>query len=341
LNTNAIATATTEGLARSPVKVICLGEILFDCLADELGKSLDTVSSWTSYPGGAPANVACALVKLGTPAAFVGCVGRDDRGRELVQLLDSIGVKTTGIQYDDAPTREVYVLRSLGGDRTFAGFGERQPDEFADAFLQADKLLPELFLEAEFLVLGTLELAYPLAREAIFRALKLAEEYHLKVVLDINWRGMFWRDPSEALPLIAKLWEYVDFLKLAEEEAQWLFNTTDAGAISYHLGSVEGVLVSNGDANVSYCINDLEGVVTPFSVEVEDTTGAGDAFLAGFIHQLCQIEMNSLDDAKVVREIVTYACAVGGLTATQPGAIAAQPNRAEVEAFLAERSKLV
>ncbi|MGF1542463.1 MAG: carbohydrate kinase [Pleurocapsa sp.] len=373
MNTNAIATATTEGLARSPVKVICLGEILLDCLANELGKSLETVSSWTSYPGGAPANVACALAKLGTPAAFIGCVGEDNSGRELVELLDSVGVKTTGIQYHaDAPTREVYVLRSHSGDRTFAGFGERprvderrkrgvqafeetskdsplgtrefgerQPDEFADAFLQADKLPPELFLEAEFLVLGTLELAYPQTREAIFRALKLAEEYHLKVVLDINWRPMFWRDPSEALPIIEKLWEYVDFLKLAEEEAQWLFNTADAGTISYHLGSVEGVLVSNGDANVSYCINDIEGIVTPFSVKVEDTTGAGDAFLAGFIHQLCQIKMDSLDDARVVKEIVTYACAVGGLTTTQPGAIAAQPSRAEVEAFLEERSKLV
>lgn len=332
----------TNAIARSPVKVICLGEILFDCLANELGKSLETVSSWTSYPGGAPANVACALVKLGTPAAFIGCVGQDSQGRELVKLLDSIGVKTTGIQdHPNAPTREVYVLRSLSGDRTFAGFGNRQPNEFADAFLQAEKLPPELFLEAEFLVLGTLELAYPQTRAAVFRALKLAEEYHLKVVLDINWRPMFWRDPSAALPIIEKLWEYIDFLKLAAEEAQWLFNTADAGAISYDLGSVEGVLVSNGDANVSYCINDIEGVVTPFPVEVQDTTGAGDAFLAGFIHQLCQIKMDSLDDARVVREIVTYACAVGGLTATQPGAIAAQPNRAEVEAFLEERSKLV
>ena len=331
----------TNAIALSPAKVLCLGEILFDCLADELGKSLKTVSSWTSYPGGAPANVACALVKLGTPAAFIGCVGQDSQGKKLVKLLDSIGVNTTGIQYyANAPTREVYVLRSTSGDRTFAGFGNRQPDEFADAYLQAKQLPTELFLEAEFLVLGTLELAYPYSRKAIFHALKLAEEYHLKVVLDINWRPMFWHDPSEALPLINQLWEYVDFVKLAAEEAQWLFNTTDAGAISYHLGSVEGVLVSNGDANVSYCLNDNEGLVIPFPVKVNDTTGAGDAFLAGFIHQLCQIKMNRLNDPGVAREIVTYACAVGGLTTTKPGAIAAQPSEAEVKAFLEERSKL-
>lgn len=332
----------TNAIANYPVKVLCLGEILFDCLANELGKSLEAVSSWTSYPGGAPANVACALSKLGTSAAFIGCVGQDSSGKELVELLDSVEVNTTGIQYSAAaPTRKVYVLRSESGDRTFAGFGSHQPDEFADAYLQAEKLPLKLFLDAEFLVLGTLELAYPGTRKAIFRALQLAEEYHLKVVLDINWRPMFWRDPSEALPLIEKLWEYVDFVKLAAEEAQWLFKTTDAGEIAYHLDSVEGVLVSDGNASVSYCLNDYEGTVTPFPVEVKDTTGAGDAFLAGFIHQLCQIGINNLNSAEVAKKIVTYACAVGGLTATEPGAIAAQPDASAVEAFLKKRSKLV
>ncbi|MEM9509135.1 MAG: PfkB family carbohydrate kinase, partial [Cyanobacteria bacterium P01_E01_bin.35] len=99
----------TKAIARRPAKVICLGEILFDCLADELGKSVSEITSWTDYPGGAPANVACALTKLGTPAAFIGCVGRDRPGKELVSLLDSIGVDTSGVQYHEQhPTRKVY-----------------------------------------------------------------------------------------------------------------------------------------------------------------------------------------------------------------------------------------
>ena len=281
-------------------RVICLGEVLYDCLADQLGKSVEEVQSWTSYPGGAPANVACALIKLGTPAAFIGCVGKDSQGKELVQLLRNIGVNVTGMQhYGGTPTRQVYVTRSAGGDRHFAGFGGLPPDKFADAYLEASLLPPELFLAAEFLVLGTLELAYPKTRKAIWRALELAEEYHLKIVLDVNWRPMFWQDREAALPLIEKLWKYVDFVKLAEEEAQWLFKTADAGAIFYHLDSVEGVLVSNGDAEVSYCLSDNEGKVKPFSVKVEDTTGAGDAFLAGFIHQLCQRGIDSLSNPQI------------------------------------------
>ena len=326
--------------ANRPIKVICLGEILFDCLADQAGKSISDVTSWTLYPGGAPANVACALAKLGTPSAFIGRVGKDPQGEQLVRLLESIEVDISGIQDDEqAPTRKVYVTRSVEGERTFAGFGERRADRFADAYLTKDLLPTKLFLEAEYLVLGTLELAYPQTRDAVFRALELAVEHHLKIVLDVNWRPMFWLDPSQALPLIQKLWQYVDLLKLAKEEAQWLFNTADAGEICDRLASIEGVLVSNGDAQVSYCLRGNEGAVDPIKVIVKDTTGAGDAFLSGFIHQLCRYGIEQLSNPQTAQDIVKYACAVGSLTTTKLGAIAAQPDPDEIDALLESEKK--
>jgi fructokinase len=122
-------------------RVLCLGEVLYDFLADQPGLPLEEVKSWTPYPGGAPANVACGLVKLGTPTGFVGCVGRDEQGEALVQLLQQEGVDGTGIQrHPTAPTRIVYVVRSQTNDRSFAGFGDRPTSEFADAHLQAAHL---------------------------------------------------------------------------------------------------------------------------------------------------------------------------------------------------------
>lgn len=315
--------------------VICLGEILFDCLADQIGRSQSKVESWTSYPGGAPANVACALAKLGSSAAFIGAVGQDDAGKELVKVLESVGVDTTGVQYHStAPTRQVYVLRSESGDRTFAGFGDKSPSEFADAFLDASKLPVELFEAADFLVLGTLELAYPKTRKAVFRALELAEQHNVKTVLDVNWRPRFWEDPNDALPYINKLWEHIDFLKLSDDEAQWLFKTTDAGAIANRLETVEGVLVTAGEKQISYYLSESEGKIAPFPVKVQDTTGAGDGFVAGLIHQLCQHKISSLKQPEIAKQVVTYATAVGSLITTKPGAIAAQPTAAEVDEFL-------
>ncbi|MBN3924897.1 carbohydrate kinase [Nostoc sp. NMS4] len=317
-------------------RVLCLGEILFDCLADQLGLKLEEVKSWTPYPGGAPANVACALVKLGMSAGFIGAVGEDEPGNVLVKLLQDVGVETTGVQrHPTAPTRQVYVTRDLAGDRTFAGFGQYDTAEFADTHLQAKQLSDSLFQEADFLVLGTLELAYPESEEAIHRALELAEHYDLKIVLDVNWRPVFWKEPNIAHQKIPELFKRVDFLKLSKEEAEWLFETADPGAITYRLASIEGVLVTDGENGCTYCLGENEGKLPSFSIPVVDTTGAGDSFLAGFIHQLSHYGIHSLRDAETAKRIVTYASAVGALTTIKAGAIASQPTAAEVEAFLA------
>jgi fructokinase len=317
-------------------RVLCLGEILFDCLADKLGLKLEEVKSWTPYPGGAPANVACALVKLGTPAGFIGSVGEDEPGNSLVKLLQEVGVDTTGVQrHPTAPTRQVYVTRDLAGDRTFAGFGKYDTTEFADTHLQAERLPHFLFQEADFLVLGTLELAYPESEKAIHRALELAEYYDLKILLDVNWRPVFWQDENIARQKIQEIFKRVDFLKLSKEEAEWLFDTKDPGAITYRLDSIEGVLVTDGENGCAYCLGENEGKLPSFSMPVVDTTGAGDSFLAGFIHQILQHGIQSLGKAETVKRIITYASAVGALTTIKAGAIASQPTAAEVEAFLA------
>ncbi len=318
-------------------RVLCLGEVLFDLLADQVGQSYEQVISWTPYPGGAPANVAAALVKLGTPAGFIGCVGSDDSGNELVELLKTTGVNIQGVQrHREAPTRKIYVLRTSSGDREFAGFGGMESAAFADTHLDANALDESMFEMAEFLVLGTLELPYDDTRTAIEKALQLAEKYDLKIVLDVNWRPMFWPDPDAAPKTIYNIIEYADFLKLSAEEAQWLFDTQDPGAIKYRLNSVDGVVVTAGEQGAAYCLGENEDKIPAFAVSAVDTTGSGDGFLAGLIHQMAQKGIRSLEDAATAKQVVTYASAVGALTATKPGAIASQPTRSEVEAFLAE-----
>jgi fructokinase len=317
-------------------RILCLGEILFDLLADQIGRSLDKVESWTSYPGGAPANVACALTKLGSTSGFIGCIGEDEPGNQLIQVLETCGVDTSGVQrHKTAPTRQVYVTRTETGDRIFAGFGDLDTTGFADTQLQADGLPEKLFVEAEFLILGTIALAYPHSYTSVYRALQLAEQYDVKVILDVNWRPVFWQqDVDTARQIIQKIFNKIDFLKLAKEEAQLLFDTTDPGAITYRIDTLEGVVITDGENGCSYCLSENEGKVPAFSIPVVDTTGAGDSFVAGFVHQLSKLGIASLSDPNIAKKVVTYASAAGALTTLKPGAIASQPTAAEVEAFL-------
>jgi fructokinase len=309
--------------------VICLGEVLVDRIADQATDTIDAVTSWTDYAGGAPANVACALTKLGTRAGFVGAVGDDDRGQQLITQLKAIGVDTTAVQiHPDAPTRSVLVLRSADGDRHFAGFGDqRGTTEFADAQLQAAHL-PTNWDQARLLVLGTLGLAAPTTRQAMERAIGLAQAHHSQILLDVNWRPVFWPQPEIAPTLIRAMIRQVDWLKLSIDESEWLFDTANPGAIGQQFPQLQGVCITLGADGCDYWINGHAGHQPGFVVTVQDTTGAGDSFVAGLVHQLCQGESRAT-------EIVAYACAVGALTTMQNGAIDAQPDPAQVVELMA------
>jgi fructokinase len=318
-----------------PSTVLCLGEILFDCLADQLGKPYEAVESWTPYPGGAPANVACGLVKLGTSAGLIGCVGDDEPGHQLMNLLQEVGVEISGMQrHPQAPTRQVYVVRTEEGDRQFAGFGDVASHEFADTRLDGTQIPESLFESAEFLVMGTLAMAYPEFNQAIARCRELARQHGVQVLIDVNWRPVFWPDVESAKATIRKAIADADLLKLSDEEAEFLFNTQAVTEVATQLPNVSRVIITRGDRGCGYCFGDVVGDIEAFSVPVQDTTGAGDGFIAGFLHQLQNQGLDALYEPASARNVMKYASAVGALTAMKPGAIAAQPTAEEVQQFL-------
>jgi fructokinase len=305
--------------------IICLGEVLYDLLADQIGVSADQVTSWTSLAGGAPANVACGLVKMGDRSRFIGCVGDDQPGRDLTTKLRSIGVDVSGVQHHPtAPTRQVQVIRDLDGDRSFGGFGGIPANQFADA--QLSEVPAELFVGADFLQLGTLALAYPASAASTWRAVELAKAQGIKILVDVNWRPSFWSDPAAALAPIRQLLMKADYIKFAKEEAQLLYGDTVPLKLCKHLPQVQGIVITDGGNVCKYWLHSTQGEQEAFAVAAMDTTGAGDAFVAGLLHQL--------GAGQSAVDTVRYAAAAGALTTLQPGAIDAQPTHAEILDFV-------
>ena len=344
--------------------LVTVGEALYDCLASDgdLGRGVDEVRSWEPYPGGAPANVATAVARLGddgasTRVVFVTRLGRDGPGEEFLQLLKARGVDTSCVQRSELPTREVLVTRDLRGDREFAGFrnGSRSSG-YADCEIEVgDSDVAGIVQGADACVMGTLGLAYPVTA----RSMKaIAEEFSRgrsggTLVIDVNWRPVFWEEyaPAEARRTIqAFLGEHAGgIVKITDEEVAWLFDgeisreeaLKDPTRVLEKLPSAQIVLVSAGEFGSSYACRSSDGgccsgVVPVLQVDrIADTTGAGDAYLGGFLHfMLKNGGIGGLRaDGELLRRGVEFATACGAATCMRPGAIGSQPTEAEALAL--------
>ncbi len=319
---------------RTP-EVICLGEILFDLLSDNPGLKLREVKSWTPFIGGAPANVAFALKKLGVSVAFVGRLGKDDGGKDLLDALISHHIETSGVQVDPkAPTRKVFVERSITGERKFAGFGDFHSSDFADTYLESTDLPYTLLLNSKYLVLGTLLLAYPKSRESLEKAIDYALRHNISLIMDVNWRPVFWEKDQDGIDQILLHIHKMDVLKFSKEEVELLYGHHDIQKTSLLLPKAKIILITDGDQGCHYKIGNHYGFVSAFKVKTVDTTGAGDSFLAGFIYQLLQIKDPDEINTQKAMEMVEFASAMGALTTLAGGAIAPQPSLDQVLTFL-------
>ena len=347
-----------------------MGDALFDCIAEEraMGWSVEAMveaGAWKAWPGGAPANVATALCKLGTPASFAGCVGADADGDVLQAILEESGVDTSLLRRTDvAPTRRVMVTRSKDGDREFAGFADgRSPDSFADCFLDASKWSRSsggggggtsitALADTKWVVCSTLSLAYQQSGDAVYYIVDNALQNGARLYVDVNWRPMFWPPGSEtaARGEILRLSNRAHVVKLTDEEAEWLLDIPGAEALEKpekvhaEFPNALAVLVTAGEKGAAFSMLGQTGKVPPFQVDVTETTGAGDSFTAGFLHGLLAMDIDfDMFNVLVPKEqrpllvnmLLRFAAAVGALTCTAEGAIAAQPTYAEVEKFIA------
>ncbi len=326
--------------------VICLGEALIDRLGP-LGGDPSVDKPVEDCFGGAPANVACGLARLGTRVEFVGRLGNDLIGNKFCDLMATRGVNLSGVQIDRRrPSRVVLVRREFNGERVFHGFDGDKGQGFADEALHLGELKqawPQLSSDAGWILMGTIPLAKQASSEALRWALNQASRSGLKIAIDVNWRPTFWDvkaapdcGPNKTtLKTILPLLEKASLLKLAKEEANWFFNSDEPMAISRLLSQNPDVVITDGARPLKWTIGGFSGQLNVLPPPVVlDTTGAGDAFTAGLINQLLMTSSEALNDEKI-QAILRFAAACGALVCGGMGAINPQPTHLQVEEFLA------
>ena len=195
------------------MEILCIGEILIDLTqtgVDEAG-----VPQFAANPGGAPANLAVAAARLGGHAAFAGRAGEDAFGRYLRRTLQENGVDTSALRLDPDHTTTLAVVSVDGrGERDFS-FYRRQ---CADVMLTEADLPRPLLEQAKLVHFGSVSLTEPPARDATLAAVRLAKHLGKTVTYDPNYRHRLWKSKEQAVQHMREPLDWVDVLKVSEEE---------------------------------------------------------------------------------------------------------------------------
>lgn len=284
------ASAHAHALADSPcgaeeIGVTALGELLVDFT--DAGETSDGRRLFERNPGGAPANVAVGAARLGVRAAFVGKIGADVNGRFLRGVLEREDVDCTGLIADAAcATTLSFVEVSPDGERSFSFVRKPGADTQITPSEVAAPAVAGLIAHSRVLHVGTLSLTDEPARTATLEALAIARDSGCLVSFDPNYRADLWDGDGEARAQIASVLKFAQLVKLSDAECALACGTSDPKRAAAKLVSagVPLVAVTLG-AQGAYVRCEKGGCLVEAvpGVDVVDTTGAGDAFWAGFL----------------------------------------------------------
>lgn len=330
--------------ARCPVKyVLCVGEMLIDFIPAPVASA--QAGMYQPHPGGAPANVAVALARLGGAARFIGKLSEDHFGRLLLRVLRENGVDTRLLP----TTARGYTTLALvtlqeDGQREFTFYRQGT----ADTLLEPGDLPGQVWDEVVCCHAGSLLLASEPARGATLAALREARRRGLLTSFDVNARPSLWSAEAELRGQLVRAIAQVDLLKCSAEEAHYLddacqtpFDARDSAGLS----ALAGRLLERGAALVvitrgslgALLVNRQQRVEVPAQpVRAIDTTGAGDAFMGALLYRLigcaCSTPQHLSNlDAQALHFIATFANRAAALSCTRYGGIASLPMLADIE----------
>ena len=319
--------------------VLSIGEMIIDFVPQTTGVGLKDVPGFVKAPGGAPANVAVGVAKLGGRAAFAGKFGADAFGDFLIGVLEECGVATDGcVQTQDAKTGLAFIAVDKTGEREFQFY--RDPS--ADMLLEVADIDAELVKSARIVHVGSVTQLRQEAYEATIKALQIAREHGVITSFDVNFRLGIWRvKEEEGRAKILSTIGLTDVLKVSEWEMEFLTGTADVkeGAAQLQALGPKVVFVTLAEKGVWWQTGANSGVLSTWRVDVKDATGAGDAFVAGFLRQLSDRVQGrtleySLSIVEEIEEMARYANAVAAITVSRMGAIPALPTKEEVFQFM-------
>jgi len=275
-------------------EVVCFGEVLWDVLPTG------------AVPGGAPMNVAYHLHKLRKNPALITKVGIDDKGRQLINIFSAHGVCTDFFQLDyEYETGKVFAKPNEHNEVVYDIVMPVAWD-----FIAWEDVFAELLDSAKFFVFGSLAARNKDSKNTLLRLLEIAKNK----VLDINLRA-----PHYNRRIVEELLQKADFVKMNLAELElitgWFSKYTsieDRMKLVREKFKISNMVITMGAEGALLYMNGDVISHKGFKVDVTDTVGSGDAFLAGLLSKLL--------DGATNEQALEFASGLGAFIATQKGA---------------------
>lgn len=317
--------------------VLCFGEALIDMRSE-------TVSGRRVYhpqPGGAPANVAVGVARLGGRSGFLGQVGADVFGTDIMKVLEAYGVDISHtLQTGDAATALAFVTLDDSGERSFAFYRT----DTADLRYKSDMCPEEALARARIVHFCSNTLTSPAIRETTFALVRRARAHGCLVSFDVNYRQPLWPVGEMPAPHILRAAAMADIVKFSREELEALFGKDTDLSDELADQGVKLLVVSDGDQPLTAWCQGRALSLQPPAVEAKDTTAAGDSFVAGLLYWLSGQITGSvtltrwLENPNGLEQALAFAARCGAFTAMHHGAFEALPSAGQLQATVPENT---
>ncbi|KPV65146.1 MAG: putative sugar kinase [Candidatus Bathyarchaeota archaeon BA1] len=307
------------------VSVISVGDANVDLIAPiktlpDKGEEV-LIDKISKFPGGSAANLSVALARLGVSSGLIGRIGKDSFGQFLIEQLRKENVDISQLQVDErVGTALLFIVVTKNGDRTMYTF------RGANVHLSSKQVNMDYVRNADILHISGYTLISNPQRKTTLKILNVAKKAGVFVSFDVGVLA-----PIEAANYIRSILRSIDLLFLNEIEAVSLMRIKNPEASAESILDLGPGIVALKLRERGCCVlTKEEKLHSPaFEVDVVDTTGAGDAFDAGFLF--------GIKEGWGLKKTALFANAVGALSVTKFGAWSALPTRREAEGFIRER----
>ncbi|MBO0601607.1 carbohydrate kinase [Sporosarcina sp. E16_3] len=303
--------------------VLIYGDAFVDYIAENQSNS-----TFKTFLGGATVNVAAGVSRLGASSAFITVTGDDATSEFVRDELRKEGVDLTFAKVEnDKRVSGVYVHLTQDNDRIF----HKYIDETPDIQVETTDLSTEAFQDASVFHICSGTMFHVTALQTTREAVRLAQKFGVPLSFDANIRPLRWESEALCRKTIMSFVGEANLLKLTEEELFFLTetNTLENGIAKLVPYGIPVILVTAGEHG-TFAV--LDGSMTHVGVEpvvAVDTTGAGDAFIAGI---LCQVHLKGRPETRNEWiDYISFGNKLGALCATKSGALSAMPRLEEID----------